>query len=504
MTEHPIFIHSLFRAGSTYVFHVFRRSAGPYWCYQEPLHEFSLQARDDPQRLLREDVAKMEQLRHPNLGKPYYQELYTVAESCLPMLSKEAVYDAYFGQGSDIGLSFWEALIQAAPYRPVIQECRTSSRIGAIKAALGGYHVYLWRNPWDQWWSSCVDDYFETMHQLFINAPQHPRVIAELRRQINFNPFQHHDLEKQLEHFSRNVLSPDAGYLVFYVLWCLGLQEAMRHADTVLNMDMLSRSEGARKEALNALAGDRITGLDLSDCSLPRSIFTDQDADFFKPLEERAHELLLDSGMSSSDLERIQELRRSCSPGGVPAGCDLVDPGAVLRDLQRVRSLYLQSRSRRCQDQTWARHVLERYHNSEIRAQEAEKRLDWVQGELQSRKEELAGVYASLSWRLTAPLRWGRAKLQDWRQLGPYAGIRSGAKTVLRGGLRGGVRVLDRTSILRSILHRLGLYRPLRALYRKMTVQASHTPEVQELSAAAREVHDQLTKKIERLGGGNR
>jgi len=37
-----------------------------------------------------------------------------------------------------------------------------------------------------------------------------------------------------------------------------------------------------------------------------------------------------------------------------------------------------------------------------------------------------------------------------------------------------------------------------------MTVQASQTPEVQELSAAAREVHDQLTKKIERLGRGNR
>ena len=35
----PIFVHSVFRSGSVYIFNVFRRSKYKYYSLQEPLHE---------------------------------------------------------------------------------------------------------------------------------------------------------------------------------------------------------------------------------------------------------------------------------------------------------------------------------------------------------------------------------------------------------------------------------------------------------------------------------
>ena len=51
MNATPIFIHSLFRSGSTYLFKLCRSSPAGYWCYQEPLHEAVLAANEDPRKV---------------------------------------------------------------------------------------------------------------------------------------------------------------------------------------------------------------------------------------------------------------------------------------------------------------------------------------------------------------------------------------------------------------------------------------------------------------------
>ena len=75
-THDPVFIHSLWRAGSTYLFSVFRRSNAGYWCYQEPVHEIALLAKDNPENLLSYNGEKMQALRHPPLAASYFLELY--------------------------------------------------------------------------------------------------------------------------------------------------------------------------------------------------------------------------------------------------------------------------------------------------------------------------------------------------------------------------------------------------------------------------------------------
>lgn len=343
----PIFIHSLFRAGSTYVFNVFRRADRAYWCYQEPLHEVALFARGNPEGLLGFRGEQVRHLRHPVMDDSYFRELYEVSGDCLGKISKESIYDGYFAQGvNDFGVDYWRSLIDAAKGRPVIQECRTSSRIGAIKQRLGGLHIYLWRNPWDQWWSYKVTDYFDATSQLIINAPHHPEVIGRLRNEIAFRGLESDDLAVQIDWFQKRRLPPEESYLAFYVLWLLGLREAMAHADLLVNVDRLSDSADYRDEFVGALSACGVDGLDFSDCAVPQTCYGDGDRDFFSRIEDKAHGLLLLSGTTQRELDELLALRRNSEPqtwqecGGRPV-C-----GGIVRDADRARALVLSAERR--------------------------------------------------------------------------------------------------------------------------------------------------------------
>ncbi len=425
MESKPIFIHSLFRAGSTYLFHVFRRSEAAYWCYQEPLHELSFYSKEDRKLLLSEKKEKMVQLRHPSIGDPYFFELYEVAEDCLSSLLEESIYDAYFAMGNlDPGTGFWRSLIHAAPARPLIQECRTSSRISTIKSELGGFHLYLWRNPWDQWWSYKVDRYFDLTSQLFINSPYHPRVIDLLRQAIGFKPLNHGDIESHKQWFMKHPLSPEESYLVFYVLWLMGLHQGTEHADLLLNIDRLGVSQEYRNQVNDILADTGIINIDFSDCFIPQAIYSPFDRDFFHSIEERAHALFLSSGMSQREIDRLQAIRKESEPECWHLPVENTSAASLLRDAQRARSLVIaggtettdlcthfqeeivlqeqcvedakaqvrQSESRARQAESLALHA-------QVQAQESESRARQAEIVLQT-------VYASTSWRFTQPVRF--------------------------------------------------------------------------------------------------
>lgn len=196
MSKSPIFIHSLFRAGSTYLFNVFRRSAADYYCYQEPLHEMAIYAREEPNLLLIDHSdEKVRLLRHPKIGEIYFQELYDAWPTWKNTISVFAVYNGYFAPpDADVGIPFWKSLIDATQRIPVFQECRTAGRIAAIKNQLGGHHIYLWRNPWDQWWSYKVVSYFDIANQLIINAPNSPPAVQALCAELDLTAYGKDDL----------------------------------------------------------------------------------------------------------------------------------------------------------------------------------------------------------------------------------------------------------------------------------------------------------------------
>jgi glycosyltransferase involved in cell wall biosynthesis/SAM-dependent methyltransferase len=311
-----LFIHSLFRTGSTYVWNSFRRSPNRYWCYQEPLHEAVLALNDNPKGLL--DFVSDEEknpLRHPKLDKPYFFELFEVYESCKDLICSDSIYHNYFLQSTDDPLErYLNALCDAAKGSPVVQECRTANRIGTLKRGLGGFHIYLWRNPWDQWWSYKANNYFETINQVILNCGDHPEVIDRVRHEIGFVRFEAPTLSDEISHFNERPMSSENGYLVFYTLWCLALIEASTSADYLLNIDSLSDSQEYRNKAVASLKSAGFEEVNFQDCKASQAFFSEEDRDFFHRIEDRIHGLFLASHFPQSTIDLIKANRSTNQP----------------------------------------------------------------------------------------------------------------------------------------------------------------------------------------------
>lgn len=308
----PIFLHAFFRSGSTYVHSVFERADSAYYCLQEPLHEWVWAARHDPERLEAFGASSQIETRHPLLRHPYFHSLHAIWDRVNPHLEARAIYADYFNPSPEQpAVAYWKALIENASTRgcPVIQECRSSGRIGVAKQQLGGQHLYLLRNPWDQWWSMQINSYFNAAIQMIAAAEQPPRSLLAIRERLSLRAPKEEDLQRQVVSLQDALLSAQSSYLLFYTLWCLAFREARQHADLLVDMDELSTS-GRNQQDLAGLLADRgITGLDFSDCRLPVGLYGQQDRAFFVPLEMEAHRYLKADGWSASDFLAIEEAR---------------------------------------------------------------------------------------------------------------------------------------------------------------------------------------------------
>ena len=402
----PIFIHSLFRSGSTYLFHVFRRSSRGYWCYQEPVHEIVLLANDKPDNLLSTGSDIADSMRHPRLGVPYFWELYDIYPAWKGKLKKPTIYDFYFKEDLDPALeSYIESLIRAAKGRPVIQECRTSNRILPLKNRFRGCHLYLWRNPWDQWWSYQVNSYFFHINLLILNAEPCPEVISRLRREIGFKSFHSENLMEEIRFFESIELPPEKSYLVFYILWCIGLWNGIQFSDVLVNIDALSDREVYRSKVLATFGSMGIGGIDVSDCQVAQSCYTNKERGFYWRIEDKAHELLLSSGFQSSDLEKIQSLREEYQP---LIWENANDRNFVISQLtgsvERVRN-------------TAIRLETEKFQYSDSLA-EMRERNRWLEEEWKEAKERIEALSGELALSREAESRLGEALEAERRRVG--------------------------------------------------------------------------------------
>lgn len=344
----PIFIHSLFRAGSTYLFSTFRVSPAGYCCFQEPLHEIAVFSRENPAVLkLDNQSEKAAYLRHDIQGGDYFAELYSAWPEWKESLSEEAIYDSYFApEGQDIGIDYWKTLVNAANGRPVFQECRTSGRIAAIKENLGGYHIYLWRNPWDQWWSYKVDPYFDTANQLIINAKNRPAALHKLLDELDLEAYEGSDIEGAFSFYGARPPSIEGSYLIFYMLWCHGIRDGWTDSNLMLSIDRLSDSTAYQQEISDELDNAGIPGIDLHECKVPQGKYLDREMEFFAPLEARVHTLLLEHGWHKNDIKKIEDLRTQFQPKmWSKSPCD-IDPDDVTIQASRARELALRHEDR--------------------------------------------------------------------------------------------------------------------------------------------------------------
>jgi hypothetical protein len=536
----PVFIHSLFRSGSTYFFNVFRRSPAKYWCYQEPLNEYLLHAATAPERLLEIHEQASTHLRHPSLSRPYFYEFYPLATEVGRLFRKEFPYDHYFlSETDDITdlKAYLTALIEGAQGRPVFQCCRSAGRVARCHKECGGKHIFLWRNPWDQWWSYKVDYYFDRSNLMIANAQSPPLFIRQLRNDLGITTFHSHDIWLEFKHFDLHRLDAAGSYTLFYALWCHAMLEARPYCDISINIDQLSLSELYRNEILSALDDMGIKGLDLSDAAIPIGAYGKQDVDFFSGLEDRVHGLLLQNGYNQAQVDEMLALRREHTiPSNEIGPLDQV----LARDLLRGRELsrryeteihYWQNElnladQRARQAEANAREAQARAEQAEQRASEALQReahqlSDRVlQAEARAHEAELrlAAIYNSKSWRITAPLRTPPVRFV-YRQIirikeqGFIGRVKFVSNNLLKiGGAKAVHFIEDHPGLYNTALkwlHRLGLYEQAQAFYRRVTrhnqdalsaCPASYVMDtgLEDLSPRAHEIYLQLKETIEK------
>lgn len=449
-----VFIHSLFRAGSTYFASQFDVT-GDFCCFYEPLHEIAWFSRENPDALLQADNPdKRAQLRHPPSRQGYFQTLYDLWPQWTEHLTQTSIYSGYFNNDASNPLSghpYWQSLVEHTPGNIVIQECRSSGRLPMLASAFPGTHIYLYRNPRDQWRSLQVSDYFDCRLQLIMRAENPPAIIEALNAHMGSSGEPLTTIETAIAYYADKPLTARDSYLCFYILWCLGFDTAMGSADVQVSIDLLSRDARYRtnlEKSLNARLGAR---LDFSTACSPTYELTVQDSVFFTSIEEDARQLLADSGWKKSRIDTVanaamcfannnpQHTRDSPpSNRSLATEVSLIDSRArVARnwDAEVCRIKRYQADLLDKLDQTTAAlnsakteligmqsqyNLLDTlYANSRLLVQATQSRCEVLKQENADLANAVISIQTSTSWRLTRPIRMvgtGCLTIRRWSQ----------------------------------------------------------------------------------------
>ncbi len=439
----PIFIHSLFRSGSSYIFKVFRRSDSGYWCYHEPLHEYLLYAAAEPDRFLEIGRESQRHFRHPDIEKPYFYEFHAIADEVGRYFRKEFSFEQYFAAEKD-GFteikSYFSALANGSKGRPVFQCCRTTGRVEGLKSECGGVHIFLWRNPWDQWWSYKKDVYFDRCNLFISDAKNLPAFLKVLKKELKL-PYSHDmDTITYYRFFNRYRLNAIASYKLFYALWCHTILETIPHCELSVDIDKLSTSISYRKETLEKLEQTGIGGLDLSDCSVPMASYGESDSDFFLEIEDYVHELLLSHGYSHAQVDELKLLSKERKESLVDVS---VPKNFSVRDAMRAREYQERTEMELAEAQRVIFEAEASVGEAEARIGEAEARAGEAEANAEQLYTMLNSVFKSYSWRITAPLRWIKHQTNLLLQQGLIARTRALVKKITKPSIRRNISIVD-------------------------------------------------------------
>jgi hypothetical protein len=432
MDKPPIFIHSLFRAGSTYLFGTIRQCPDVY-CYYESMHELVAWASEDVSRLdIETSDDKMQQLHHPILSEPYFAELKAAWPVWQNGLSPETVYGAYFSADPDAaGQSFYATLCAASPRQPVFSECRTAGRMEALRQSLGGWHAYLWRNPWDQWWSYQIDPYFDAASRVIAHADPLPAPLSALAKALNVAAAPNSSFSEARDFYDLRPLDFETSYAWFYGMWCYLLDLASSSADLLINIDTLSHSERYAEEVSHAFATAGISACDLSTARSPVSHYERAEAAAFTDIERTVEEIFKQSGWDETRWVALQTLRDAHRPKP-DATTSVSLPATRHRDAllarRRIEVLRADQWANVNDHQMEALRAADHEMRALHRALEHDRKALQVDREalqansetlrqeracIEALRDDLAAatlrndqLVASLSWRITTPLRY--------------------------------------------------------------------------------------------------
>lgn len=274
-----IFIHSLFRTGSTYIFSEFRKH-NEFCCYYEPFHEGLLDL--NAYRKNNFDDTTYNLMHHPHMRRNYFHEYSNLIDpttSSVPHFKKAFIADEFCHTGENAPLiQYINSLVAHAKGRtPVFKFNRTAFRTKWFKRNYpNSINIYLLRDPRDTWMSHLSlaqggNPYFAAACLLWASLNKETRHFSSLADALYLIPYpkSHFDDQQNFYALILDAYSLEEQYVIFYFIWLTAFIENVFYADFVLNMNRLCQDTAYRSMSHDFLGQSGIKAIDFADADIP-------------------------------------------------------------------------------------------------------------------------------------------------------------------------------------------------------------------------------------------
>jgi len=292
-TGSPIFIHGMWRSGTTYIWNKFRDQPD-FHAFFEPLNERLWQSTRS--ELNGESPAQVAgrasthaQMRHPGQGNSFFTEYTFKAEGGIEHFEKYFSFERYcLDENSTDPLleQYLRTLICQATQtgrRAVLKFNRGLLRTGWLTLRFAPLNILILRHP-DDIWSSFLSmgDYFVTAICLIVGQNAGHPYLHPLAMDADL-PFYRSDsvLEEWLFYRKVALRNLDAIRSMFHDFYLLACVHNLQYADHVLDMNQMSTSAEIRNRVTQGLSESGIR-ISFEDCRMPTYPAQPENADVLK------------------------------------------------------------------------------------------------------------------------------------------------------------------------------------------------------------------------------
>jgi hypothetical protein len=273
----PIFLHTGWRTAGTWLWTRLREDPGVLGFY-EPLNEgLGSIGHADIARFRTDSWAS----HHPYQGRSYYEEF---APFVRRWQRGVAGYDEHFAldgwfsgaRGGHADLrAYLTMLVAHAEARHRVAVCKFTRSLGRLPWITHAFpdasHIVVVRNPLDQWcsaWEQATrhdNPYFLIMPWLALHRNLSCTALATSAALLEIAPidFGAGRLQRQYDRARALIahIPPEASYRAFLAIWLLGVLDALRYGDIVVDIDALHHDDAYRPHGERNIA--KHTGIDV-------------------------------------------------------------------------------------------------------------------------------------------------------------------------------------------------------------------------------------------------
>jgi hypothetical protein len=307
INNRPIFLHALFRTGSTYIWNKFRQNPA-YYCYYEPFHPILGSIAIDRKYPWSHDKKTAQFMQHPHLDKNKlyeYKKLLRPGEVGVPYFRKSFSYDNYCENNKDIAAKdYLDYLIKNTETKiPVLKFTRSSFRIKWFKKNYPeALNIYISRNPRNQWQSYLAMhkkelDIFLTTDLIITGINSTKPIFDKLKERIAL--FEYHseiynDEELIYSALNKFYSNPDR-YFIFYYIWFCAFILNILYADFFKDVDLLSQVESYRNKMYDLLRFTKISNVSFEDANIENYKNFEIDTNEMLQIEQEVREIVFQS-----------------------------------------------------------------------------------------------------------------------------------------------------------------------------------------------------------------